>query len=164
MEVRIGKTVVGPRRLLQTQNHSLAAGLPFSVGFWGPLEIAHEFGDFMTHETLKPASRSSIQYKQRCIRHLWVVSGTKPTQLKKSLRKMFSSMPTKPVAGEALNLYLPQGRMGKRLKGAQRKAPTLFEKKGRDSLSSRSVRSFSSLDCPHHDFRCFEKATIHGSS
>ena len=38
--------------------------------------------------------------------YLWVVSGKKPTQPKKSLRKAFSRMPTKPVAGEALNRHL----------------------------------------------------------
>ena len=45
---------------------------------------------------------------ERGIRHLWVVNGRNPTQPKKSFRKLFSCMPTKPVAGEALNLHLLQ--------------------------------------------------------
>lgn len=45
-----------------------------------------------------------------CSRYLWVVSGRNPTQPKKSLRKPFSCMPTKPVAGEALSLHLLQQR------------------------------------------------------
>lgn len=42
------------------------------------------------------------------IGYLCVVSGRNPTQPKKSLRKLFSGMPTSPVAGEALNLHLSQ--------------------------------------------------------
>lgn len=40
--------------------------------------------------------------------HLWFVRGIKPIQAKKSLRRAFSSMPTRPVAGDALKRYLVQ--------------------------------------------------------
>lgn len=43
---------------------------------------------------------------QNGILHLWVARGRKPTQPKKSPRKPFSCIPTKPVAGEALKLHL----------------------------------------------------------
>ncbi len=38
--------------------------------------------------------------------YLCVANGRNPTQPKKSVRKPFSCMPTKPVAGEALNVTL----------------------------------------------------------
>lgn len=45
------------------------------------------------------------------MKHLRVVRGRNPTALKKLVRKEFSCMPTRPVAGEALNLNLVQTNM-----------------------------------------------------
>ena len=57
--------------------------------------------DYHTYERARQSCR-------RMVRYLCVARGKKPTQPKKSLRKLFSSMPTSPVAGEALNLHLLQ--------------------------------------------------------
>ena len=70
------------------------------------LHVVRFLRGVLLHYSRERSSTANTPAKLLSERYLLVVRGRNPTQAKKSLRKAFSCMPTRPVAGEGLKPHL----------------------------------------------------------